>query len=87
MAAGKTINVPTFTFTGLGSYSGNMIAGYTEVPAHVVLHLEGGRDIRIEGKAPMNEFRRQSSALKNWLGSALARARTHVAEIARPAAA
>jgi hypothetical protein len=68
--AGKTPNVPTFHFGKTTAYRGDQICGYTEVPAHIVLNLSSGEQVRLMAADEIKDFRTQRPALNKWLESA-----------------
>jgi hypothetical protein len=69
MAEGKAINVPTFHYGKTHVYRGDCIAGYTEVPAQIVLQMVNGDQVRLTAGDEQKDFRTQRPALNKWLES------------------
>jgi len=67
--AAKAIDVPTFHFGKTQAYRGDTITGYTEVPAHIVLNLSNGDQVRLMAGDEIKDFRTQRPQLQKWLES------------------
>jgi hypothetical protein len=63
------VNVPTFHFGKTCAYRGDQIAGYSEIPAQIVLNLTNGDTVRLSAPDETKDFRTQRPALNKWLES------------------